>query len=128
MQHSTCSAVKPLSRRCLSKDIIFVASDCLGAYFSFSPFVSLTVVCLFRGAEYLLLTAGKPGNSNSTQKIVAVVQMNRMKANRASRENLCIMHSAAVHSRQTAKKLLDGAYRRSLLRSHITCWCFLVLV
>lgn len=114
MQHSTCSMVKPLSRRCLSKDII-LASDCLEAYFPFSPSISLMDVCLFRGAEYLLLTTGKPGHSNSTQKIIAVVQMNRMKANHASRENLCIMHSVAVHSKQTAKKLL-----RSLSRIFIT--------
>lgn len=95
-----CSSIKPLSRRCLSKDILVNKSralDCVGADLLCSSSISLMEVCFFR--QYL--PSGKPGNSNSTQKIAAVIQMNRTKTNRATRENLCIMHSATAHSKLT---------------------------
>lgn len=68
-------------------------------------------VCFFR--QYL--PSGKPGNSNSTQKIAAVIQMNRTKTNRATRENLCIMHSATAHSKLTVRGIISrNTYRESL--------------
>lgn len=104
-----CLSVKPLSRRYLSKDIILVALDSLGVYLPSSSFVSLTNVCFFRDAGYLLSAARKSGNSKSTQKVAAIVQMNRTNANRASLEN-CIMHSFYTNCRETTV----GAYWGSL--------------
>lgn len=106
IQDSTCSLVKPLSKRYLSKDIILVTLDIsLGAYLPSSSSVFFTDVCFFRDAKYLLSAARKSGNSNSTQKIAAVIQVNKTNANRASRENLRIMHSFYTNCRETT-----GAY------------------
>jgi len=91
VQHCTCSLVKPLSRSCASKVIIFI----LGLpSISFSS--SITDICPFFKTKNLLSEVKKIGDSNSLQKII-ITMMSRTNARRRNCKKLRIMH-VAVHS------------------------------
>lgn len=96
-RHFTCSSLKPLFRRCTSKDLTMLLNCCcaLGnpeADLLFSSFFSLMVTCPLRDAEDLLSAARKPEDSNSVQKIAATIPVKR-----TNRDKMRIM-LAAVHS------------------------------
>lgn len=110
VRHFTSSSVKPLPRRCASRDTSFANCRCaldspeVELEFLFSFFSCLTDTCPFRDAKDFLSVARKPGDNNSVQKIAITVPVNRTNA---SRGKLRIM-LAAVHSILDVKQLLTG--------------------